>query len=718
MMSNLDRFRTSARIFGTQSPGKSIASGWETLKQKQKQAADPSLLPARYAEIARVLSLPIESPMTPEEIEEYSYQNIQARPFNEGFRFFPPQAAGIKTYENRGGGFFPIGVGWGKTAVSLVSASKAWSKGLEKMLLLVPSQVMPQLVLYDMKWARYHFSINYPVLYLGGLDSMSRRSLCRSGKKGLYVMPYSYLSVADTTEMLEHIAPELIICDEAHNLSKLTSARTRRLMNFVSQTQPEGIIMSGTITRKSIKDYFHLARWSCGEDNFLPNSPVMTEDWSCVLDADATAGSISSVAPAGHSTISPLLDWARTNFRKESFDYTIPSFRQAFMYRMRTSPRVVSLGDEEIGNSLVIENTPVHDYKKNPDWPVLASLIDDVNNSWTTPSGDEIEHAIHTWKWLHELSAGCYNELTWPDGDVLATRRKISVAEAEDLLFRAKHHHELGQAYASCLRRWLEGECFDGTDTPFLVGSFFHRHKNASAEIIKRGGSMPELFQKWTKYHEADFPDRPARDSRGVRVCDFKVRAACIQAEYHAKKKQGFILWYHHQEVGRWLVDILKELGLRDRVLHCPAGTAANQSFIDHANADKIVVASISAHKEGKNLQHFQHQQFVQWPRPASIAEQVLGRTHRNGQMADELFVKTMNTTAFDHESFAACLNDALYIHQTTGGRQKMVYASYNPIPQIFPSEVLRARGLDVSILSSEQEKMLQEKFRIDEESA
>lgn len=146
-------------------------------------------------------------------------------------------------------------------------------------------------------------------------------------------------------------------------------------------------------------------------------------------------------------------------------------------------------------------------------------------------------------------------------------------------------------------------------------------------------------------------------------------------------------------------------------VLHCPAGKAFNSLICDPANAHRLVVASMTAHGTGKNLQHFQHQYFVQWPRSANIAEQTLGRTHRNGQKADELVVVTNSTLFFDHLNKAACINDALYIHQTTGTRQKLIYGTYDPIPKIFPPEVLRERGLQNRILDTSQRTMMHDKF-------
>jgi hypothetical protein len=81
------------------------------------------------------------------------------------------------------------------------------------------------------------------------------------------------------------------------------------------------------------------------------------------------------------------------------------------------------------------------------------------------------------------------------------------------------------------------------------------------------------------------------------------------------------------------------------------------------------------------------------------------------GQKADELVVCQNFTTLFDQLNFAACLNDALYIQQTTGNRQKLIYSQYDPLPKIFPSAILHERGYQNRLLTKQQETALCERF-------
>lgn len=668
---------------------------------------------AEYAEISRVVSMPVIHPMTEAEVIEYSRANILADAFAAGVRLLPKQAEGALSYEMYERGFNPIGVGQGKTLLSLLVAQKGYLRGRKKILLLIPSQVLIQLVEHDLKTARRWIHIPYPIHVLGGRPAEYRRQLANSGKVGLYVLPYSLLSVKDTYDMLAGIAPDLVIMDEAHNLANASSARTRRMFSVLDTLNPQIVAMSGTITQKSVMDYYEIIRRALGQWNPLPNAKALAAMWAQVIDAEATADFRDQertdqrtvgddIRQNEQGPMLPLIDWARGFFPAERQQLTsnTAGFRRAYKLRLNTAPGVVVSSDSDIGTSLIIENVPCDDYERHPNWPKCQELIDRIEDLWETPNGDVIDYAVHKWKWLNELTLGFYNQLTWPTKESWAHRKNLSESQSEEALAKALIHHAAGQDYAKELRQWLMDSSKPGIDTPFLVG------KDMATNGAKNVGE--KLYQAWAAMKGLDFEGRPERDSSAVRVCDYKVVEAAAWAT-QLPPGEGGLIWYMSQEVGVWCVEKCREFGVN--VLHCPAGPSHNAAIIDHANAGKVVVATLNAHGEGKNLQHFHNQYFLQWPRSCKEAEQTIGRTHRTGQKADSLTVYTNITNLFDQMNFAACLNDALYVHQTTGPRQKVIYAAYNPTPKIFPSAVLQERGLQVRMLNREQQQMMSEKF-------
>jgi hypothetical protein len=656
-----------------------------------------------HNEIRRIVGLPVSPEMTKQEVEAFSRENLLASAYDSGFRFFPVQAQALRDYQLHGGGFFPIAVGWGKTLITLATANFAYLQGKRKSLLLTKPNTLEQLMQDQIPEARNTIPMSYPIFLLSGKNAAQRRRIAKSGRPGLYILPYSLLSARDAVETLKAIKPDTIIGDEIHEVGRKSAARTKRLFDYIDTYDPEVVGLSGTITGKSVQDYWHIIKSALGQNCPLPLSSTLASEWATVIDSDSkSVEGRGDLSEAKSGPLMPLVDWARRHFPEEKFSASVPGFRKAYRCRLNSAPGVVSTGLAEIGTSLTLHNTNLEQQlEAATGYERLKELIETVEELWETPNGDEIEHAIHTWKWLYELSAGFYNELTWPEPKDYAERKRISENKAADILDRAIEHHAAGQEYAKELRKFLQNSPPEGMDTPMLVGGELYRHGDDWAHT--------ELYKLWSAWRDLDFEGRPDRDSNAVRICDYKIVAALEHAAELASQGKGGLFWYHHQEIGSWAAEYFEEAGLP--VLHCPAGPAHNKSIIDKVNKDKIILASMSAHGTGKNLQHFEENYFIQWPRPAKIAEQTLGRTHRNGQKADELIVHLNNTLIFDKMNFAACLNDALYIHQTTGNRQKLIYCNYDPLPTIFPYMVLQERGFQTKQLDPDAKKTLSSKF-------
>lgn len=651
------------------------------------------------SEVARICSMPVVQRMTREELDQYSYENVLASAYQEGFRLFDIQAEAHRMFTTYGCLFGPIGVGWGKTLLSLMFAEHMFTKlGIRRVLLCIPAEVLTQLVgdarvPGDIKWARTKVPLTIPIHVLGGRTPTQRMLMATSGKEGLFILPYSMLQTKDTDAMLSAIRPGGIIADEAHKLARSTAARAKRIERYLKDN-PKCLflVMSGTITQKSISDYWHLARRSLGEFNPLPNEKNQAMDWAAMVDAGASNPTDGQAGP-----LTDLCSWARVQFPDEKIEATLPGFRKAYRLRLTSTPGVASSGDADIGVSLIFHNQPAVP-ELSPGFHELDRLVDQVTEEWVTPNGDEIEHAIHTYKWLIELTCGFFNRLYWQDPATYAHQKGISQMQAEDILGRALDHHTTLQVYHKELRLWLADSAESGLDTPMLVGNEMHRNGDKTVG--------PRLYEAWSLAKSKEFPGMPVRESQAVLVCPYKLDAA-VQWVKSLPAGEGCIVWYYHQAIGHWLKEFMQRAGIDP--LHCPAG--ANEAMIDKTNANRVVIASLTAHGTGKNLQHHKNQYIVQWPRPARDAEQLLGRVHRNGQMADEIIVCINRSNLFDEMNFAATLNDAIYIQLTTGGRQKLVYGTHDPLPKVFSPEALRMRGMDPKILTWEQRKAIKEKF-------
>jgi hypothetical protein len=86
-------------------------------------------------------------------------------------------------------------------------------------------------------------------------------------------------------------------------------------------------------------------------------------------------------------------------------------------------------------------------------------------------------------------------------------------------------------------------------------------------------------------------------------------------------------------------------------------------------------IVSISANSEGRNLQQFSKNLVVAIPPGGNRWEQLLGRTHRDGQMADEVSVSLPLICYENWNVFRDARREAEYIEHTTKQIQKLNFA-------------------------------------------
>lgn len=634
-------------------------------------------------EILRICNLPIIPEPTEEEID------IVSRWYCPGgtWRLFPEQVKAMMEFHNYGSILCPIKVGGGKTWISVMVANDAYVHfGKRKILLMNPPKLINQLCETELPLYRRHMSINVPFYWLTKETKAKRMLSAKSGRAGVYVLSYSMISRGEGSELMHAIEPDLIIGDEIHRIaSDKPSARNRRFREIVRIHEPNLVSMSGTLTKKTPKNYHHIAVNTLQERCFMPRPSGCADAWSTIIDSSAS--SIDEFNPSSApqpGPIRPLIEWAKANFPNEEWKGNLIGFRNAYKRRMETCPGVVASDSEEGGTPLRISNLKLDmkDCASRPGWEHLQKLISTLVNDWVAPNGDEIDHAMHIWRWRYELEGfGFYNNLFWPEEAKVAERKGIPVAEANDLLERSITHHALRQEYHKVLRRWIKNRARTGMDTPMLLGMEMYRNQDKNVGF--------ELYSAWTEMKEAEFEGMIERERAVVRVCDFRVKQIVEWAiQWHkTHADRTAILWFKNRGVGDWLNEAFQAAGLP--VAYCPAGKHGEILIRDRTQGHRFCIASMGSYREGFNLQYHHHTEFFcQWPREADWAEQAMGRIARPGQEADEARYFTSISLEFDKILFASTLNDAAYTHQTTS-RQKLMYADYDERPMIIPYSVL-----------------------------
>lgn len=627
----------------------------------------------KMREMNRILELPINRPLSPQIHREFSDATLL--PTAEIDCLLPTQSEAIAAYLRTGGLFGYIGVGKGKALISVACAVAAYRAGKKKIILLIPPKLTLQTVEKVLPWLRKQMPVNLPVHVVSGKNKKNRTKAAQA-RSGLFIMAWSQLSIVDTDELIQTIAPELIIADEAHNLSNKGSSRYKRINRYMVQhPETQFVCLSGTMGKKSLLDYYHLMKWALKDKCPMPNTEMETTNWASVLDTSYNEHTTSTV-------LHPMLRWAQEDGLHD-LKRDIAGYRKAYNHRLSTTTGVVfAVGEDDLGTSITFSNEPVEVPDDYPGMDKLKELLDQLHHMDTSPDGDIIDFAIHKFRHDYELTCGFYNSLRWPSIEKIMRIRGLEQVGADDLLERSKDYHRARQDYHRILRLWLKDSSREGLDTPLLLGTNMTHH---GAEFVG-----DELYDAWSIMKNFDFEGRLERDSVPVRVCDYKIQAALRWAK--SLKGSSGIIWYKNNEVGRWAYEILAAAGL-DVVL-CDASKKGNAAMNnDEFHTSKILIASITAYREGINAQPIEHVYFLQFPREAHFAEQAVGRNHRTGSPYDELTYTTNFSNEFDKNMFSAVLADALFQHQA-GSEHKLIYGSYDPPPKIASSGVLREMGI------------------------
>ena len=559
-----------------------------------------------------------------------------------------------------------IGVGDGKTGIDILLAMAI--PGVRSALLLIPPNLRSQLLLRDLPQWSAHFKV----------PNLAGGSGFIAGRPMLHVITYNELSNVKNSDLLGRLAIDLIIADEAHNLRDPGAARTIRFLRaFAKAPNIKFAALSGTLTTRSLKDYAHLSALALRERSPLPIHPPTVDEWSAALDATSPARPYLK-APG------KLLALADEVEEPEHADETERA-RAGFQRRFADTPGVVVTLENTLRASLVIEARTVklprefdnaqrgdllpsfvqyveETIANNRSPSIIHAAIGYVSDTGERPDGEELIEAIEIARCVRQLASGFFYRWTFPRGESVTqielwrARRKAWRKEIREELQNPRENYDSPGNITRAAIRWFEG--YHYTD-PSGARTFY---PPGTAR-----GPLPTLAARhWLAWKEVHKTVEPRTEA--VWLSDFLARDAIEWAS-----EQPGIVWVEHDEFMTRAKRLAREAKIN---LGFFGGGKEASATIIQERGDRSIFASIKAHGEGKNLQHaFSRNLITQFPANGKTAEQLLGRTHREGQNADEVIAAVYRYHGTLIEDFNRATIDARYIEQTTGTRQKLNYA-------------------------------------------
>ncbi len=437
------------------------------------------------------------------------------------------------------------------------------------------------------------------------------------------------LNVDAHDNVLTRLKPDLIVANEAHKLRNRTASCTKRFLTYMKLNPGcRFVAVSGTMTNDSIKDYARLSEIALGRGSPLPSPSQygVLSDWANALDVPKPG-----IEPAAPGALLRLMSDTIIQYHRGYGRTPTEIARIAFQKRLVETQGVIATEAGAIGCSLML--TAI-----KPNVPQsVKSFLTQVEKTWAIPGGDTFDSALTLARVCRQVSCGFYYEWDW------SGEPWYGVKDQGWLGARARWNKAVRHVLTHCAK--------PGLDSPLFVA-------RAAALGHPLAGDANAAWGDWSCHK-----NKPMPETKTIWLDDFLVK----EAELWGNANKG-IIWYAHTCLGE---AIATRLGV-------PLLEGGTDNLIAFATpqANPVLVCSIAAHGTGKNLQAWSKNLATSPPSNGTTWEQMIGRTHRPGQKADEVEFDILLPTHHSVAAFDAAVNDAHYQQMTTGAAQKLIYAS------------------------------------------
>ena len=526
----------------------------------------------------------------------------------------PVQAASLVEMAQNGGLFGPQRVGAGKTLTSLLGFLVL---GAKRPVLLLPANLLEK-TRRDIETLRktWHIPVNVTTI------------------------SYEMLGHAAHSQDLDHAHPDAIIADECHKLKSTEAAVTARVKRYMQKNpQTKFVALSGTMIRNSMEEYYHLIRWCLKERAPVPFDLSEQKAWCGCLDPKKPLDGMS-VKPG------VLVELCNKEELAIYAEDPTRAVRVAFRRRLNETPGVVAT---EEGALMTRSGTGVMSLNIdsiNVELPAIKDIVSDLKLEKMHPDGYMCIDKIEVWRHLRELCCGFYYR--WNPLPPQEWRNARS-------------------AWASFVNEELKK--YEDIDTEGQI-----------INLIKTGDIVSPEYDYWQTEQKRPQPD--TGEPFVINTEAVWVDEGMIHACAKWLKQNVGICWVEHIEFGKKLAEITglpyyASGGINQH------GTDIVEDFPDKDKqgnpsppAKKSIIASIAANATGKNLQVFKKNLIPLTPMSSSTWEQLLGRTHRDGQQADEVSATLLIAMKEQVIWYELAVEVARNVSDMSGQEQKLCYAT------------------------------------------
>jgi hypothetical protein len=522
------------------------------------------------------------------------------------------QAALLYEAPINGGALAAVRTGGGKT---LSSGLLPFVFGAERPMLFVPAKLKKKTRI-ELTELQKHWQINM---------------------QKLRIESYERLGLPKQEQMLVEWNPDLIICDEAQALKHVeTSARARRMARFMRYF-PQCKLVAMSATLGDVEEFAHLLLWALRDGAPVPKEQEEIAVWAKILTSKPKTFDYGP--PADPEELVPHLG-------PEAIDYPQAAFRQ----RLVATPGVIVSVDKYEGAGLIVRPRYVEPS------PEVESAFGDLRNLETLPDGFPVDGSpFEQWHAARQLALGYYYmhdprpPEPWRD-----VRRQYGKLVRTILEFSENYDTE------KMVR--------DGLESGVLITEPYEPSPHLPPDIAWKNEAKVDLrgltlFEAWKKI---DPTYRPKRYP--VWLSEHAVESAATWG----RNSGGGIIWSDSVAFATRLSERTGWGYFRSY------GYDQRKRFIesDRVKSGEVVIASLEANKEGRNLQKKWHRNlFADPPNKGDDHEQAISRTHRDGQTETNVYVDYLITCYEYYNSIHAAVAKNEDHNRTIGQHYRLLYA-------------------------------------------
>ena len=562
----------------------------------------------------------------------------------------PDQSAALEAIRDGSGGLIIVGVGGGKAGVALLAG--AMIPGIECVIVLTPATTVPQLSMTLATWRQHMLVCEHTRI-------LSYHALSNPRPESMPPLLEELTAGFEDNQVL-------IVADECHRLKNPGASRTKRVGRyFEGHSEAHFVGLSGTITRKSLKDFGHLAEWALRDLSPLPRDAQTLDAWAECLDVRGKPGTVH------WRKLEPLLDRYRVNQHLPT-KALVHAAREAFQRRLQTAPGVHTSRRTSVDCSLIIHSLKL-DVPKG-----IRELLEDMAEMDCDADGVPFASDADRWRTAREVSMGFFYRRVWPLG-CYRCGASLPHWKAGAPCERGGTHLDSPEpipddAWMSARSGWnsavrveLENNSRHGYDSPRLVQD----RAQAAWESAQAGGGtlgVPDrlvgAWVAWDAQRGKRWGGKPEPPTVGIWEDYFLIEHAVDWVKHH---RIPTIIWYESKAVA----EALRRAGV----------TVYGAGDSPPAKRAHNCAMSIRAQGEGLNLQKWHSNLVIEPPSGGASWEQFVGRTHRNGQTADEVDAYVYQHTLAFRDAVRNARKSARYIETTTGNQQRLGMADYHGFP-------------------------------------